>query len=468
MRPPVSRPNRSSTSLSEVKWNRLTLSFPLVPSHIRQGALSIEKEVDQCLTITAVHPKIGSKNWRKRENDRCLENGKHISRTSVSWLVASYQQNRSRRPKETGVTRIRAVVDEGVIISNGGKIHQNQQTSWKIHENTYTCTHQHLGNVKLSSVLYLKDFKGLYLIYIWSMFNPNKPWFRVDIPFPDSDLLSSSSSLIGGTCTSRRSTFSKSRPRKKTCVPRMWLTPTWGRLELQKSWYFTVFHEQTWGFTNFCGLNSLRTKCIFFQHKRNTKRNAEKLAFRLLCFLRWFLGFLWMIIPEILDKANPICHISQPTAVLNNQLTLKNIPLLVPSARHVFGALGPSDLVRSHRSPGSCSESRTSEVRFFPKRFLGAANGCRSLNLSEYVGVHVGGVRSSLSWPKKFSPNRLVALPSGVGSLCIRARINSWPRLLQWWNAADRDAWTMFRKRVSRSRPRTRSVSEVISNQYSW
>ena len=157
MRPPVSRPNRSSTSL--------TLSFPLVPSHIRQGALSIEKEVDQCLTITAVHPDfrgdqptIGGKNWRKRENDRCLENGKHISRTSVSWLVASYQQDRSRRPKETGVTRIRAVVDEGVIISNGGKIHQNQQTSWKIHENTYTCTHQHLGNVKLSSVLYLKDF----------------------------------------------------------------------------------------------------------------------------------------------------------------------------------------------------------------------------------------------------------------------------------------------------------------------
>ena len=31
---------------------------------------------------------------------------------------------------------------------------------------------------------------------------------------------------------------------------------------------------------------------------------------------------------------------SQPTAVLNNQLILKNIPLLVPSARHVFGALG--------------------------------------------------------------------------------------------------------------------------------
>ena len=338
-----------------------------------------------------MHPKIGSKNWRKRENDRCLENGKHISRTSVSWLVASYQQNRSRRPKETGVTRIRAVVDEGVIISNGGKIHQNQQTSWKIHENTYTCTHQHLGNVKLSSVLYLKDFKGLYLIYIWSMFNPNKPWFRVDIPFPDSDLLSSSSSLIGGTCTSRRSTFSKSRPRKKTCVPRMWLTPTWGRLELQKSWYFTVFHQQTWGFTNFCGLNSLRTKWIFFQHKRNTKRNAEKLAFRLLCFLRWFLGFLWMIIPEILDKANPICHISQPTAVLNNQLTLKNIPLLVPSARHVFGALGPSDLVRSQKL------QRVTHIRgpIFPQTFPG-----RSERMSEFKSF--GICWSPCWWSSKF------------------------------------------------------------------
>ena len=47
-------------------------------------------------------PKIESKNWRKRENNRCLENGKHIKRTSVSWLVARYQQDRSRRPQKQG------------------------------------------------------------------------------------------------------------------------------------------------------------------------------------------------------------------------------------------------------------------------------------------------------------------------------------------------------------------------------
>ena len=298
------------------------------------------------------------------------------------------------------------------------------------------------------------------------MFNPNKPWFR-------------------GWHSLSRFRSSQFQPDRRDLhfAPQHLLKVEASKEDVRASAVanadlgtsgaakIVVFHRISstdMGFYQFLRIELTSNQMDFFQHKRNTKRNAEKLAFRLLCFLRWFLGFLWMIIPKILDKANPICHISQPTAVLNNQLTLKNIHLLVPSAR-LARIRGPgSDLVRSHRSPGSCSESRTSEVRFFPKRFLGAANGCRSLNLSEYVGVHVGGVRSSLSWPKKFSPNRLVALPSGVGSLCIRARINSWPRLLQWWNAADRDAWTMFRKRVSRSRPRTRSVSEVISNQYSW
>lgn len=43
--------------------------------------------------------------------------------------------------------------------------------------------------------------------------------------------------------------------------------------------------------------------------------------------------------------------------------------------------------------------------------------------------------------------------PSIVGFLCINARISSCARVLEWWNAADKDACTMFRKSVSRSRP---------------
>lgn len=166
--------------------------------------------------------------------------------------------------------------------------------------------------------------------------------FRVDIPFPDAGL---SSSLIGGTCTSRRSTFSKSRPRKKTWVPRMWRTPNdLGTFGAAKILVFHRISSTDMGFCQFLRIELTSNQMVIFHHKRNTKRNCQKigLSFALLSSL-----VPWLPVDDnpqnIGQKLIPyasICQISQPTAVLNNQLTLKNIPLLVPSARHVFGALG--------------------------------------------------------------------------------------------------------------------------------